>query len=97
MFSQMHKMPGAEGFEVLPTVVAMTISAFSDLTSCSPLKVNRNFERTFRLYLKGRKISQTRIRTEAVSEQSLESVGCAGLGKNREDVAKVWWAENREL
>jgi hypothetical protein len=44
-------------FEIL-TAVVMKSSIFWDITPCSPLKVNRHFGRTCRIYFKGRRISQ---------------------------------------
>jgi hypothetical protein len=38
----------------------MKSTIFSEITPCSPLKVNRRFGGTYRLHLQGRKISQAR-------------------------------------
>jgi hypothetical protein len=38
---------------------------FWDITPCSPLNVNRRFGGTYRLYLQGRRISQTRNQRES--------------------------------
>jgi hypothetical protein len=45
------------GLEVL-TAVDMKISGFWDTTSCSTLKVNRCFGRTYSLHIQGRSVSQ---------------------------------------
>jgi hypothetical protein len=47
------------GFEVL-TPVVMKSTVFRDTTLCGPLKVDRRFERTYRLHLQGRRISKAR-------------------------------------
>jgi hypothetical protein len=47
------------GFEVF-TAVVMKSDIVWDITSCSPLKVNRRFGGTYRLYLQGRDINQAR-------------------------------------
>jgi hypothetical protein len=57
------------GFEVLIAVVTKS-SVFWDITSCSPLKVNRCFGATCRRHLHGRRISEARNQREAVSKQS---------------------------
>jgi hypothetical protein len=41
------------GFEVF-TAVVMKNTIFRDITSCSPLNVNRRFGGTYRLHLQGR-------------------------------------------
>jgi hypothetical protein len=41
-----------------------------DITLCSPLKVNRRFERIRPLHIQGRRISQARNQREAVDKQS---------------------------
>jgi hypothetical protein len=51
------------GFEVL-TAVVMKSTIFWDITSCSPLKVNRRFGRTYRLHLM-RRISRARYQRES--------------------------------
>jgi hypothetical protein len=55
------------GFEVI-TAVVMNISIFSDVTPCSPSKLNYHFVRICRLHLQGRRISQERDRHEAGSK-----------------------------
>jgi hypothetical protein len=40
-------------------------SVFWDITPCSPLKVNRRFRGTYRLYLQGRRTSRTRNQPES--------------------------------
>jgi hypothetical protein len=47
------------GFEV-PTAVVMKSYIFCDITSCSPLKVNRRFGGACCLHLQGRRISEAR-------------------------------------
>jgi hypothetical protein len=48
---------GIAGFEVL-TAVVMKSTVIWDIMPCSPLKVNRRFGGTYRLYLQGGRISQ---------------------------------------
>jgi phosphatidylserine synthase len=55
------------GFEA-PAAVVMNSSVFWDITPCSPLKVNRRFVGTCRLYLQVRRISQARNQHEAGSK-----------------------------
>jgi hypothetical protein len=47
------------GFEVL-TAVVMKRTVFWDITTCNPLKVNRRFGGTYRLYVQGRRIRRAR-------------------------------------
>jgi hypothetical protein len=42
----------------------LKIATFWDITPCSPLKVNRRFEGTYRLQLQGRKISRAKHKLE---------------------------------
>jgi hypothetical protein len=56
------------GFEVLTAVVKKS-SIFWDITSCSPLKVNRRFGKSCRLHLQGRRIRQARNQREAGSKE----------------------------
>jgi hypothetical protein len=58
------------GFEVLRAVV-MKCSIFWDITTCSPLKINRRFGGICRLHIQGRRISQARNQREAGSNQWL--------------------------
>jgi hypothetical protein len=53
----MHRNELCVGFEVLTGEV--TNSIFWDITTCTPLKVNRHFGETYRLHLQGR-ISRAR-------------------------------------
>jgi hypothetical protein len=55
-----------------------------DITPCSPLKVNRRFGGTYRLYLLGRRINQARNQREAGSKQ--RAVSLLGLFFDRSDV-----------
>jgi hypothetical protein len=57
------------GFEV-PTVVAMKISIFWDLTLCSPLKVNRYFGGICHLHLQGRRKGKQETSMKAGGRQS---------------------------
>jgi hypothetical protein len=52
------------GFEVL-TAVVMKGTIFWDVTPFSPLSANRRFGGTYRLHLKGRKISRARNQRES--------------------------------
>jgi hypothetical protein len=63
------------GFEAL-RAVAMKSSIFYHVTPRSALKVDRRFGGTCDLHLHGRKISQTRNRTEGGSKQRLMQVSC---------------------
>jgi hypothetical protein len=56
-------------FEVL-TAVAMKSSIFWDVTPCSPLKVNRRFGRTCRLYFNGRRIRPARNKREVKRKET---------------------------
>jgi hypothetical protein len=51
-------------FEVLTAVVMKSI-IFSDITSCSPLKVNQRFGGIYRLHPQGRRISRVRNQDES--------------------------------
>jgi hypothetical protein len=58
------------GFEILRAAVVMS-SIFWDITSYSPLRVNRRFEGTCRLHLQCRRICQQGTYVEAGGKQSL--------------------------
>jgi hypothetical protein len=74
------------GFEVL-TAVVIKSSIFWDITSCSPLKVNRTFEGICRRNLQGQTISEVRNQREAGSTCYLRHAGFSlGLFFDPEDV-----------
>jgi hypothetical protein len=87
ILSHIYNITEIVGFEVLTAVGVMKISVFSDLTPCSPLKVNRRFGRTCHLCLQGR--SQARNQRDAGRKQILNKAGCGGLGKDRGDAVRV--------
>jgi hypothetical protein len=51
-------VPGSE------TKIKVNNSIFWDISPCSPLKINRRFERTRRLHLQDRRISRARNQSE---------------------------------
>jgi hypothetical protein len=51
--------------DILTTVLMLKSTIFWDTTPCSPLKVNRRFGGTYRLYFQGRKISRARNQRES--------------------------------
>jgi hypothetical protein len=57
------------GFEVV-TAVVMKSSGFSFITPYSPLKIDRRFGVTCRIYLHGGRISQARNQSEAGRKQN---------------------------
>jgi hypothetical protein len=63
-------------YEVLTAVVVKS-SIFWDLTSCSPLKVNRRFGGTFRLHLHGQRIrsKKTGVKAGDLAREREERVG----------------------
>jgi hypothetical protein len=75
----MYKKTEVVRFEVLTGVGVMKICVFSDLTPCSPLKVNGHFGRTSRLRFQGGRISEA-----SSMKQSLKRAGCAGVRKTGE-------------
>jgi hypothetical protein len=63
------------GSEVLAAVV-MNNFIFAHITSCSPLKINRNFEGTCCHHLHGRRISQARYKHEVLLATFFMLVSC---------------------
>jgi hypothetical protein len=63
------------GFEVL-TAVVMKSYIFWDITSCSPIKVNRRFGGTYRLHLQGRRITKQKTSVKAGGKQSPPRKDC---------------------
>jgi hypothetical protein len=77
------------GFEVL-TAVVMKSSIFWDITSCSPLKVNRCFGESCSLHLQGRGMSRARNQRETrwqASDMFLRNVGWLLMGN------RVWYPQ----
>jgi hypothetical protein len=76
------------GFEVL-TLVVMNNFVFSDITPCSPLKVNPRFGGTCRLYLYGRRISLARNQHETGSNQTYLEAKCSS--ETSDDFQRTTW------
>jgi hypothetical protein len=58
------------GFFVL-TEVVMKRSFLCDITLCSPLKINRRFGGTYRLYILSRRISRERNSVKQIASKTL--------------------------
>jgi hypothetical protein len=76
------------GYEVIVAVV-MKGSIFWNLTACSPFKVNRRFEGTYRLHLQCRRIREGRNQHEATSQHHLTHNGLHGLLSHKRELFKI--------
>jgi hypothetical protein len=61
------------GFEAFSALV-LEISVFSDITLCSPLKINRRFKATFRLNFYGRGLNQAKKPALNLAESTGEKI-----------------------